>query len=150
DGVEPDLPADVAPFGQRNALPRGSGVDREDAHPAPFRKSRSGDHASLYFPTVPTNKVGVLTGGGDCPGLNAVIRAVVRRAQAYDLEVLGIRNGWLGLIEGDVEPLTAFSVIGILPKGGTILGTSRVNPLRDEEGRQRLMSNFKRYGLDAL
>jgi len=99
---------------------------------------------------VPTNKVGVLTGGGDCPGLNAVIRAVVRRAQAYDMEVLGIRNGWLGLVEGDVEPLTSFSVIGILPKGGTILGTSRVNPLRSTEDRQRLLTNVKRFGLDAL
>ena len=95
-------------------------------------------------------KIGILTGGGDCPGLNAVIRAVVRRAQSFELEVVGIRNGWLGLIEGDVEPLTSFSVIGILPKGGTILGTSRTNPLRDEEGRQRLVNNFKRYGLDAL
>ncbi len=95
-------------------------------------------------------KIGILTGGGDCPGLNAVIRAVVRRAQSVSLEVVGIRNGWLGLIEGDVEPLTSFSVIGILPKGGTILGTSRTNPLRDVEGRQRLMSNFKRYGLDAV
>jgi phosphofructokinase-like protein len=99
---------------------------------------------------VATNKVGVLTGGGDCPGLNAVIRAVVRRAQAFDIEVLGIRNGWLGLVEGDVEPLTSFSVIGILPKGGTILGTSRVNPLRNTEDRQKLQNNFKRFGLDAL
>jgi ATP-dependent phosphofructokinase / diphosphate-dependent phosphofructokinase len=99
---------------------------------------------------VPTNKVGLLTGGGDCPGLNAVIRAVVRRAQAFDIEVLGIRNGWLGLIEGDVEPLTSFSVIGILPKGGTILGTSRVNPLRNTEDRQKLQSNVQRFGLDAL
>jgi phosphofructokinase-like protein len=99
---------------------------------------------------VTLKKIGILTGGGDCPGLNAVIRAVVRRAQAHSIEVVGIRNGWLGLIEGDVEPLTSFSVIGILPKGGTILGTSRTNPLRDEEGRQRLVSNFRRYGLEAL
>lgn len=95
-------------------------------------------------------KIGILTGGGDCPGLNAVIRAVVRRAHARGIEVLGIRNGWLGLIEGDVEPLTAFSVIGILPKGGTILGTSRVNPLRTTEDLQRLLNNVKRYGLDAV
>ncbi|PYQ03134.1 MAG: 6-phosphofructokinase [Acidobacteria bacterium] len=88
-------------------------------------------------------KVGLLTGGGDCPGLNAVIRAVVRRAQQQGLEVLGIRNGFLGLIEGDVEPLTGFSVTGILPKGGTILGTSRHNPLHTT-------NNLKRYGIDAL
>jgi 6-phosphofructokinase 1 len=95
-------------------------------------------------------KVGLLTGGGDCPGLNAVIRAVVRRAQQQGLEVLGIRNGFLGLIEGDVEPLTAFSVTGILPKGGTILGTSRFDPLRTTEDRQKLLNNLKRYGIDAL
>jgi 6-phosphofructokinase 1 len=64
--------------------------------------------------------------------------------------VLGIRNGFLGLIEGDVEPLTGFSVTGILPKGGTILGTSRYDPLRVMEDRQKLLNNLKRYGLDAL
>ncbi|MBI3932357.1 MAG: 6-phosphofructokinase [Acidobacteria bacterium] len=95
-------------------------------------------------------KIGILTGGGDCPGLNAVIRAVVRRAQSFQIEVLGIRNGWLGLISGDVEPLTSFSVIGILPKGGTILGTSRVNPLRTTEDRQKLLANYQRYGLEAV
>jgi 6-phosphofructokinase 1 len=99
---------------------------------------------------VSVKKIGILTGGGDCPGLNAVIRAVVRRAQSFDIEVLGINNGWLGLIEGDVEPLTSFSVIGILPKGGTILGTSRINPLRSTEDRQKLLTNIKRYGLDAI
>jgi ATP-dependent phosphofructokinase / diphosphate-dependent phosphofructokinase len=95
-------------------------------------------------------KIGILTGGGDCPGLNAVIRAVVRRALSFGIEVLGIRNGFLGLVEGDVEPLTGFSVIGILPKGGTILGTSRYDPLRVMEDRQKLLHNLKRYGLDAL
>jgi ATP-dependent phosphofructokinase / diphosphate-dependent phosphofructokinase len=95
-------------------------------------------------------KIGILTGGGDCPGLNAVIRAVVRRAQQHGIEVLGIRNGFLGLIEGDVEPLTGFSVTGILPKGGTILGTSRHNPLGVLEDRQKLLTNIKRYGIDAL
>ena len=95
-------------------------------------------------------KIGILTGGGDCPGLNAVIRAVVRRAQSVGIEVLGIRNGFLGLIEGDVEPLTGFSVTGILPKGGTILGTSRCNPLQSIEDRQKMLNNLKRYGLEAL
>ncbi len=94
--------------------------------------------------------IGILTGGGDCPGLNAVIRAVVRRAERDDIEVLGIRNGFLGLIEGDVEPLTTFSVIGILPKGGTILGTSRVNPVRSSQDKDRVLSNMHRFGLDAL
>jgi 6-phosphofructokinase 1 len=98
----------------------------------------------------PVKKLGILTGGGDCPGLNAAIRAVVRRAQRAEVDVVGIRNGFLGLIEGDVEPLTAFSVIGILPKGGTILGTSRVNPLRSAADQERILANLRRLELDAL
>ena len=77
-------------------------------------------------------KIGILTGGGDCPGLNAVIRAVVRRSHALGYDVLGIKNGWAGLIQGNVEPLTDFSVTGILPRGGTILGTSRTNPFKQD------------------
>lgn len=96
------------------------------------------------------SRVGILTGGGDCPGLNAVIRAVVRRAQQDKIEVLGIRSGFLGLIRGDVEPLTGFSVIGILPKGGTILGTSRTNPTRTTEDLQQVETNLRRFGIDAL
>ena len=92
----------------------------------------------------------MLTGGGDCPGLNAVIRAVVRAGFKYDYETLGIRNGWLGLIDGDVEPLTDFSVSGILPKGGTILGTSRTNPLLDKTDFQKIQTNIKKYGIHAL
>ena len=95
-------------------------------------------------------KIGILTGGGDCPGLNAVIRAVVRRAQSFGIEVLGSRNGWLGLIQGDVEPLTSHSVTGILPKGGTILGTSRINPLRSSEDQQKLLANVQLLGLDGV
>ena len=67
-------------------------------------------------------KIGILTGGGDCPGLNAVIRAVVRRARGLGYDVLGIKNGWAGLVQGIVEPLTDFSVTEILPRGGTITG----------------------------
>ncbi len=114
------------------------------------QRSRRRQRIGLYSQDVNVKKIGILTGGGDCPGLNAVIRAVVRRAQSFGIEVLGSRNGWLGLISGDVEPLTSFSVIGILPKGGTILGTSRVNPLRSTEDRQKLLTNVQRYGLDAL
>src|SRR5436309_3857416 len=95
-------------------------------------------------------KIGILTGGGDCPGLNAVIRAVVRRSHALGYDVLGIRNGWAGLINGHVEPLTDFSVVGILPRGGTILGTSRTNPLKQVEHFQKLRSNWQRYGLNYL
>lgn len=94
--------------------------------------------------------IGVLTGGGDCPGLNAVIRAVVRAGIKYDFETLGIRNGWRGLIDGDVEPLTDFSVSGILPRGGTILGTSRTNPLEKTSDFQKIKYNMKKYGIYAL
>jgi phosphofructokinase-like protein len=96
------------------------------------------------------HRIGMLTGGGDAPGLNAVIRAVVRRALSEGVEVLGVRNGWLGLIEGDVEPLTSVSITGILPRGGTILGTSRVNPMRSPEDLQRLQANLRRFGVDGL
>jgi 6-phosphofructokinase 1 len=95
-------------------------------------------------------KIGVLTGGGDCPGLNAVIRAVVKKAERGGDIVLGIKNGWAGLVRGDAVPLTDYAVAGILPKGGTILGTSRTNPLKDEESTQRALDNFKRFGLDAV
>lgn len=95
--------------------------------------------------------VGILTGGGDCPGLNAVIRAVVRRGtEGYDMDVIGIRNGWEGLINGLAEPLTPYFVTGILPRGGTILGTSRTNPFKDKELPLRLRENYKKYSLDAL
>ena len=76
-------------------------------------------------------RVGVLTGGGDCPGLNAVIRAVVRKGvQEYGLEFVGFRDGWRGPLEGDTVPLDVQAVRGILPRGGTILGSSRTNPLK--------------------
>ena len=76
-------------------------------------------------------KIGVLTGGGDCPGLNAAIRAVVRRAAQYDYETIGIRNGWAGLMgEGDFMPLAPKTVAGIMQVGGTILGAGRTNPFR--------------------
>jgi phosphofructokinase-like protein len=95
-------------------------------------------------------KIGILTGGGDCPGLNAVIRAVVRRSHALGYDVLGIKNGWAGLVNGLVEPLTVFSVSGILPRGGTILGTSRTNPFRQTEQVQKLKTNWQRFGLNYL
>lgn len=95
--------------------------------------------------------IGILTGGGDCPGLNAVIRAVVRRARiSYGWDVIGIRNGWQGLIEGKVEPLTLYAVSGILHRGGTILGTSRKNPTKNEEDIERVRDNMRRYGIGAL
>jgi ATP-dependent phosphofructokinase / diphosphate-dependent phosphofructokinase len=95
-------------------------------------------------------KVGVLTGGGDCPGLNAVIRAVSRRSFARGHEVVGIREGWRGLVEAKFELLGPREVSGLLPRGGTILGTSRTNPYRVEGGVDAVRENFAREGLDAL
>lgn len=95
-------------------------------------------------------RIGVLTGGGDCPGLNPAIRAVVMRAFDYDFEVLGIKDGWAGLIKGDSEPLTLDGVREILSRGGTILGTSRTNPFKREEDKKKALENFSRLGLDAL
>ncbi len=94
--------------------------------------------------------IGILTGGGDCPGLNAVIRAVVRRAYMLGYETMGIKNGWLGLVKGTVEPLDLMKVSGILPRGGTILGTSRTNPLKDPEDKKALLENVQKLGLDCL
>jgi len=95
-------------------------------------------------------RIGVLTGGGDCPGLNAAIRAIVRRASADAVKVIGIRNGWLGLVEDDVVELDRQSVMGILPRGGTILGTSRFNPLKDEQSIERLKENWVTHRLTGL
>jgi len=95
-------------------------------------------------------KIGILTGGGDCPGLNPVIRAVVRKALSEGFEVVGIRDGWKGLIKQDTIPLDLNAVSGILPKGGTILGTSRTNPYKKPEDVQVVKDNFKKMGLSAL
>jgi phosphofructokinase-like protein len=100
-------------------------------------------------------RVGVLTGGGDCPGLNAVIRAVVRKGvQEYGYEFVGFRDGWRGPLEGDTVPLDVQAVRGILPRGGTILGTSRTNPFADSgsgpSGAERIKDNLAGLGVDAL
>lgn len=95
-------------------------------------------------------KIGILTGGGDCPGLNPVIRAVVRKAVNQGLQVVGIKNGWKGLIENDTISLTLDTVSGILPKGGTILGTSRTNPYKKEGDLEKAKENLKKIGIDAL
>ena len=95
-------------------------------------------------------KIGILTGGGDCPGLNAVIRAVVKKSRQYDWEVIGIKNGWQGLITGEMELLTDYTVSGILPKGGTIIGTSRTNPFNTEGDVEKTVENIKKFNLDAI
>ncbi len=95
-------------------------------------------------------QIGILTGGGDCPGLNPVIRAVVKRALKEDWKVLGFRNGWKGIIDDEFMILDDRSVSGILPKGGTILGTSRTNPYKQEGDLAKLKSNFSKHNLKAL
>ena len=94
--------------------------------------------------------VGILTGGGDCPGLNAVIRAIVKRGLQFDYEFTGIRDGWRGLINGDTQKLTRTDVSGLLPLGGTVLGTSRTNPLKSEKDTKAVMDNIKKLGLGAI
>ena len=98
-------------------------------------------------------KIGVLTGGGDCPGLNATIRAVVRKGlKDYNYKMYGILEGWRGLIEGMTKELDMYSVSGILPRGGTILGTSRTNPFREENSGdpERILKNIKTLDLHAI
>src|SRR5712691_4470792 len=102
-------------------------------------------------------RVGVLTGGGDCPGLNAVIRAIVRTGTAdHDCEFVGFRDGWRGPLEADTQQLDVQAVRGILPRGGTILGSSRTNPLSDKAakdgktGLERIAENLASLGVEAL
>jgi len=95
-------------------------------------------------------KVGILTGGGDAPGLNAVIRAVVRRSIKYGNEVIGVRHGWDGLINGSYVPLDLNAVSGILPRGGTVIGTSRVNPYKVKDGVKKVKESMESNGLEAL
>jgi phosphofructokinase-like protein len=96
-------------------------------------------------------RVGVLTGGGDCPGLNAAIRAVVRKCEVgHKDEIVGYKDGWRGVIKGESLPLDVEACRGILPRGGTILGTSRTNPFKIEGGPEEAMATLERDGLDAL
>jgi len=96
-------------------------------------------------------KIGMLTGGGDCPGLNAVLRAIVRKGQAvYRDELIGFRDGWRGVLEGDTMPLDIAALRGTLPKGGTIIGSSRTNPYKVEGGPETVQRVLAEQGFDAL
>jgi ATP-dependent phosphofructokinase / diphosphate-dependent phosphofructokinase len=98
-----------------------------------------------------TRRLGVLTGGGDCPGLNAVMRAVVRRGvEHHNLRINGFRNGWQGVLDGVAEPLGPHSTRGILHRGGTILGTSRTDPLAEDDGLDRIRDALEVHGIDGL
>src|SRR5256714_5792031 len=95
-------------------------------------------------------KVGILTGGGDCPGLNAVIRAAGRRVMTRGGEVVGVLEGWKGLVEGLYTPLGPREISGLLPRGGTILRTTRTNPFKVDGGVEKVLANFEREGFDSL
>ncbi len=96
-------------------------------------------------------RIGMLTGGGDCPGLNAVIRAVVRKGiDAYGDQLLGFRDGWRGVLEGSFQELTIESTRGILPRGGTILGSSRTNPYKRDDGVDRVRQTLSDFNLDGI
>jgi 6-phosphofructokinase 1 len=95
-------------------------------------------------------KIGILTGGGDCPGLNAVIRAVFRKSDTLSSRVIGLRNGWKGLLDPSPMDLDDRMVSGILHIGGTIIGTSRTNPFKDPGGPEKVLKNIRILGLDAL
>ncbi|RBY77107.1 6-phosphofructokinase [Geodermatophilus sp. TF02-6] len=96
-------------------------------------------------------RIGILTGGGDCPGLNAVIRAIVRKSLAqHGDEVVGFRDGWRGVLDADTVTMDLRAVRGILPRGGTVLGTSRTNPYALEGGADRVLANLERLGIEAL
>jgi ATP-dependent phosphofructokinase / diphosphate-dependent phosphofructokinase len=96
-------------------------------------------------------RIGLLTGGGDCPGLNAVIRAVVRKGiDVYGDEIIGFRDGWRGVLEDNSEPLTIESTRGILPRGGTILHSSRTNPYKRDDGVETVRATFEKHRLDGM
>ena len=95
-------------------------------------------------------RLGILTGGGDCPGLNAAIRAIVRRADEDNIQVFGFANGWRGVIDQNAQQLTIQSTRGLLHRGGTILGTSRVDPYREEDGPDAIREALDVHALDGL
>ncbi len=96
-------------------------------------------------------KIGVLTGGGDAPGTNAVIRAIVRKGlKQYGDEIMGVKYGWHGLLEAEFTPLDQKSITAILTRGGSILGFSRTNPFKSEDGVQRILQNLSKSGIEAI
>jgi ATP-dependent phosphofructokinase / diphosphate-dependent phosphofructokinase len=96
-------------------------------------------------------RIGVLTGGGDCPGLNAVIRAIVRKGvEGLGHEFVGYRDGWHGPLRRESRPLGVPEVRGILPRGGTILGSSRTNPFKEDGGAEQILDNLRSEGVDGL
>src|SRR4051794_26427425 len=112
--------------------------------------TRLGANPELLESAPVAKTIGILTGGGDCPGLNAVIRAVVRASDAEGWDCVAVLEGWRGLVDGRFEDLGPREVSGILPRGGTIIGTSRTNPYKMDGGVEKVLQNFNDRGLDAL
>src|SRR4030095_8395518 len=96
------------------------------------------------------SKIGVLTSGGDSPGMNACIRAVVRTGKYYGLEVFGIMRGYTGMIEDDIVPMESRSVANIIQRGGTILKTARCREFQEHSGRKKGYANLKKRGINGL
>jgi len=96
------------------------------------------------------NRIGVLTGGGDSPAINAAIRAIFVKANNYGYKVIGIRNGWEGMVKGNAFEIQRIDVAGTLAIGGTIIGTSRTNPFKIEGGVEKVLQNIKNFELDAI
>src|SRR5919108_437928 len=119
---------------------------------APGSRPHAGGSVGILGPyPIPEMRIGILTGGGDAPGLNAAIRAVARRAFSLGHQVSGVKNGWAGCLEeGLIDELTPADVRGILPTGGTILGTSRTNPAKEKDGIARVIKTLHHHGVDAL
>ena len=115
----------------------------------PCTLARVGHQAENEFDDVVT-RVGILTGGGDCPGLNAAIRAIVRRADQHNIQTFGFQDGWHGVLEQQATQLTISTTRGLLHRGGTILGTSRVDPYREDNGPARIMEALEVHRLDGL
>jgi 6-phosphofructokinase 1 len=95
-------------------------------------------------------RIGVLTSGGDAPGMNAAIRAVVRCAAANDLDVLGIRRGYAGLLDGEIIEMGPRSVANVIHRGGTLLGTARCEEMKTSAGLQKAVKNLQSFGIDGL
>ncbi len=148
DDRDGDVAEEAVRVGDR-PLGRARAVVAELDH---TRSLFTGARRAVAYPGSAMARVGILTGGGDCPGLNAVIRAVVRRADRESgWECVGFRRGWAGVIEGDCFDLTRETTIGILGRGGTILGTSRTNPYAGgQDGTELVRSSLARLGIDAL
>jgi len=113
-------------------------------------KNLSGASRKTKQKKAAVRAIGVITGGGDCPGLNAAIRAVVKRADGDGVQVFGIYEGFKGLYEDQIRPLKPIDVAGIISRGGTILGTSRYNPLKEDGGIGQIKKNLQRHRIDAI